>query len=119
MSKNKQKILALLILLVLIVFGVFKNTQRNNILKKNGVETNCIITGYNFVYKSTYNLSYEFTVNSQDYVGNESVSAFECDSGIKGCVGESFKVIYDKNNPKLSEIDLGKYNSFKEKRPSL
>lgn len=119
MNKNKQKLFFILAFILLIVFGVYRNSIKNDELENRGLITEGVIVEFKNIHMSTYKIVYKFNVNHVDYRGDCRVDYFECADKTKGCVGKKFKIVYSKSNPEINEIDLGKYNRFKKASPSL
>lgn len=119
MTGKKEKIIILSIFILLIFVAGYRNFNKNNELEDYGEETNCIITEFRFVHKSSYKLIYKFSVNDKFYFGSADTSYFECEDGTKGCIGNTFEVTYSKKNPKINKINLNIYNKYNKNRIQL
>ncbi|WP_336069608.1 hypothetical protein [Mesoflavibacter sp. CH_XMU1404-2] len=113
MNTKNQKILAFSILILAICIGLYKNYSDKNSLSKKGVTTTGKVIKLKHLNKSSYDLVYQFYIDSVKIEESTITSYFDI-SKIKN---KRFKVIYLKDNPKISDIDLGKYNSYKKYRP--
>ncbi|WP_166968119.1 hypothetical protein [Yeosuana marina] len=113
MSRKNQKIIAGLLLVLLVSFGLYKNIYDHNKLTKNGIITNGKVIKLKYVNKSTYDLIFEFYADSVKIQGNVFTSYFE----IKNIKGKIYKVTYSKESPEINDIDIGEYNSYKKHRP--
>ncbi|MGC6430677.1 MAG: hypothetical protein ACON5F_06530 [Jejuia sp.] len=119
MTRKNQKIVVGIGFLLLILFGVFRNSNEEYELRKYGRIAEAKIINYGYASGASSFIDYVFYVNGEKYFGTRKVSSFKCDDGKKGCVGEKFKVIYSSRNPEISEIDLGIYNDKKLSKPSI
>lgn len=114
-----QKYLIGIGFILLIAFGVYRNSFEEYELNNHGKITEAKIIDFRYGSNSSYTLKYVFYVNKKKYEDSRRFSFFECDNGKNGCVGQKFKVIYSYRNPKINEINLGKYNKYKLISPSI
>ena len=119
MNKKSQKIILISLFLGLIVFGVYQNTFKSNKLEKKGKIVRAEIIDFEFVYKTTYKITYKFIISEKTYKSSRRTSYFKCENGREGCVGKIFKVKYLPNNPEINEIYLEDYDRFKKHKPIL
>tara|TARA_R110002020_G_scaffold68045_1_gene178307 strand:- start:19 stop:390 length:372 start_codon:yes stop_codon:yes gene_type:complete len=119
LNQYQKKNVFLLILLAVVIYGVYQNTAEQSELDKYGVTTKGKVIEFEYGRKTTYFLRYKFTVSDKEYIGQANTSIFNCDNGVKGCVGETFNVIYSKRNPEINEIYLEKYNTYKKIAPKI
>ncbi|MBU2940474.1 hypothetical protein KO494_13080 [Lacinutrix sp. C3R15] len=113
---NKNKITAILIIVAICVLYYFFNYKQKREVIDFGVSTNTKIINYSYGSQGKNWVTYKYSVDGIEYEGQEAVSSFKCDeedNNKKGCVGMTFKVVYSKRNPEISEINLGKYNKYK------
>ena len=111
---NKDKIIVIIILTICIsvmAFGFFKEHE----LAENKAYTNGKIIRHIKTGQKNY-IKYGFYVNNIKYYSEKRVYSFECDNGVKWCIGQEFKVTYSTVDPNNNEIDLGKYNKFRPNR---
>ncbi|WP_299158441.1 hypothetical protein [uncultured Tenacibaculum sp.] len=101
-------IVIVLIILSTLIYSISKAKE----LSSNGVKTEAKIVKYYRDGGKLY-IRYVFFVNRKKISNETRVLSFKCDNGVKGCVGEKFKVIYSPDDPSNNNIDLGKYNKYK------
>ena len=117
LSRLKRKHYVIAFIILIVCFGLYKNTSENYELLKYGEITKGKIVDYRFVRQTQYSVEYSYEVNGEKYTGSVITSLFGCEGKSDGCQGKTFKVIYSKRKPRVSDIDLGKYNEHKEIRP--
>ena len=98
---------------LLIIIVITTNTIKDYNLEKDKIQTKGIITNFRYNSSGNFQIKYSYFVDSMEYVGTKSVLYFKSDDGVQGCVGREFNVLYSKNNPKNSEIDLEEFNDKK------
>lgn len=105
--------------ILLIAFGIYRNSSKEYELNKYGKVTVAKIIGFKYIHVTSYKIKYEYFVEGVNIVQEERTSYFECDSGEDGCLGKKFQVVYSTKDPKISVINLGKYNIYKKNSPSV
>jgi hypothetical protein len=93
--------------------------MKKNELEKFGLKTTAVVTDFTFLRKTSYELEFKYVVDGKEYYNTEITSSFHCINGIRGCVGETFNVLYSREDPAVSRIDLDRYNKFIKKSPTL
>ena len=116
---NKKRLVIYFIVLVTVMvsIGLYMNTK-NDIALRNYELTTATITDFGPCNYS-YCLKYVYEVNGKKYKSFVSTEYFSCDDGTKGCLGKQFPLKYSIDDPKISRIDLGKYNDHKLTKPTL
>lgn len=104
MNNNKRdKILFISFVLLIIsgiLIGYFSSIKDKYDLNKNGQETIGIIIDMSHRAKRGIYVKYKFNVGNNQYLDNQKLTIEK--SKIK--VGDSFRIIYSKENPNNSEL---------------
>jgi hypothetical protein len=106
-----------LTLTVMVIYGTYRNTIEKQLLIEYGITIGKIIEFHSCNYN--YCATYVYTVDQKEFEGHFGSSYFKCFDDTSGCVGHEFEVKYSLKNPSISEINLGKYNKKKGRKPTF
>ncbi|GAB4519447.1 MAG: hypothetical protein Tsb004_30520 [Allomuricauda sp.] len=108
-----KKYYLLIVIVIFIIYSVYKTFSKSNQLKSDGEYTVGKIVKFKHNQKSSYTFYYTYVVEGKVYKSNKASSYFECNPDNSGCVGVEYRVIYSKSNPEISDIDLKSNNKYK------
>ncbi|TNJ41321.1 hypothetical protein KFZ70_00545 [Tamlana fucoidanivorans] len=107
-----KKIIILSIFSTIIIYGIFRKDYKSKKLLESGIKTTGVIVKLEHVKVVDYLIVYKYTVEGEIFKGYINSSFFECNKK-NNCIGRKVEVIYYKEDPKISDVDLGEFNKFK------
>ena len=93
--------------IILIAYLFFNVLTKKNELSTYGIQTEAIITSYEWGTKGMKNIEFKFEVDNEMIIGYGQVSSLPCGIESIDCLGTSIKITYSSRNPEIYELVLG------------
>jgi len=114
-SKNEKNLIILVLIVGISLGYYFINYKQSRELDLYGDYTTAIIARHTTASGGRNVIEFVYTVQGIKYRNSRRVRFFRCNeegNNRKFCLGKTFKVKYSRENPEISDIDLGKYEIY-------